>query len=98
MEAKSCMSDVTEIPSRSRNHAQRSSQSEWQVHIWRCRYRGGTISPTPSNQTELAYHNLFLKHSRGFCLIQYRVETETAFSSADLSPTRRLQGLYLSSD
>jgi hypothetical protein len=45
MEAKSCMSDVTEIPSRSRNHAQRSSQSEWQVHIWRCRYRGGTISP-----------------------------------------------------
>jgi hypothetical protein len=83
METKSCMSDVTGIPSRSRNHAQRSSQSEWQVRVWRCRYRGGTADLTPSNQTEVLHHKPFTKHCQSFHLIQNRAEARTAFNSAE---------------
>ena len=82
METKSCMLDVTGIPSRSRDHAQRSSQSEWQVHVWRCRYRGGTTDLTPSNQTEVLHHKTFTKHCQSFHLIQNRAEAQTAFNSA----------------
>ena len=83
METKSCMVDMTGIPICSKNHAQRSSLSEWQVHVWRCRYRGGTVGLTPSNQTEVSYHKPFPKHCQSFHLIQNRAEAWTAFNSAE---------------
>jgi hypothetical protein len=83
METKSCMSDVTRIPIRPRNHAQHSSQSEWQVRVWICRYRGGTADLTPLNQAEVLHHKPFTKHCQSFHLIQNRVEARTAFNNAE---------------
>jgi hypothetical protein len=94
MEAKSCMSDVTGIPSRSRNHAQRSSQSEWKVRVGRCRYRGGTADLTPSNQTEVSHHKPFTKHCQGFHLIQKQSRSLDCFQQRRTSA--RLSGYRVS--
>jgi hypothetical protein len=71
------------IRNRSRTHAQLSLHPKWQVCVRRRRYRGDTVVLTPSNQAGFAYFKLLPKYSRGFHLIQHRVEAETAFSSTE---------------
>jgi hypothetical protein len=82
METKSCMSDMTVIEFVPEPRSTLIT-SEWQVRVWRCRYRGGTAGLTPSNQTEVSYHKPFPKHCRSFHLIQNRAEARTAFNSAE---------------